>query len=130
MKGGHVPGETVADLLLTPHGETTFEGPRLDTRHTHGTGCTLGPRPALPAWPRACRWSTRSPAPGPTPPRPSAARPARPRPRPPRPRLAAARSGLTAAIVMAGLVPGPRQLYLRHACMGRPDKPGDDAGEG
>ncbi len=41
MKGGHVPGETVADLLLTPHGETTFEGPRLDTRHTHGTGCTL-----------------------------------------------------------------------------------------
>ena len=41
MKGGHVPGETVVDVLLTPDGETTFEGPRLDTRATHGTGCTL-----------------------------------------------------------------------------------------
>ena len=41
MKGGHVPGETVTDVLMTPGGETTFEGPRLQTRHTHGTGCTL-----------------------------------------------------------------------------------------
>lgn len=41
MKGGHVPGETVVDLLMTPDGETTFEGPRIDTRSTHGTGCTL-----------------------------------------------------------------------------------------
>ena len=41
MKGGHVAGETVVDLLLTPTGETLLEGPRLDTRHTHGTGCTL-----------------------------------------------------------------------------------------
>jgi len=41
MKGGHVPGDTLVDLLLTPAGETTFEGPRIDTRHTHGTGCTL-----------------------------------------------------------------------------------------
>jgi hydroxymethylpyrimidine/phosphomethylpyrimidine kinase len=41
MKGGHVPGERVADLLLTPQGETIFEGERIDTRHTHGTGCTL-----------------------------------------------------------------------------------------
>jgi hydroxymethylpyrimidine/phosphomethylpyrimidine kinase len=41
IKGGHVPGESVIDLLLTPHGETMFEGPRIDTRHTHGTGCTL-----------------------------------------------------------------------------------------
>ncbi|WP_312161223.1 bifunctional hydroxymethylpyrimidine kinase/phosphomethylpyrimidine kinase [Phenylobacterium sp.] len=41
MKGGHVPGETVTDLLLTPDGETTYEGERLHTRHTHGTGCTL-----------------------------------------------------------------------------------------
>ena len=41
MKGGHVPGKTVIDLLLTPTGETLLEGPRLDTRHTHGTGCTL-----------------------------------------------------------------------------------------
>jgi hydroxymethylpyrimidine/phosphomethylpyrimidine kinase len=41
MKGGHVPGETVVDLLVTPTGETLLEGPRVDTRHTHGTGCTL-----------------------------------------------------------------------------------------
>jgi hydroxymethylpyrimidine/phosphomethylpyrimidine kinase len=41
MKGGHVPGETVIDLLLTATGETLLEGPRVDTRHTHGTGCTL-----------------------------------------------------------------------------------------
>ncbi len=41
MKGGHVPGETVTDLLLTPSGETLLEGERVDTRHTHGTGCTL-----------------------------------------------------------------------------------------
>ena len=41
IKGGHVPGERVIDLLLTPAGETLLEGPRIDTRHTHGTGCTL-----------------------------------------------------------------------------------------
>lgn len=41
MKGGHVPGETVIDVLVTPTGETLLEGPRVDTRHTHGTGCTL-----------------------------------------------------------------------------------------
>lgn len=41
MKGGHVPGETVIDLLISPRGETLLEGPRIDTRHTHGTGCTL-----------------------------------------------------------------------------------------
>jgi hydroxymethylpyrimidine/phosphomethylpyrimidine kinase len=41
MKGGHIPGEVVVDILLTPAGETTFEGPRIVTRHTHGTGCTL-----------------------------------------------------------------------------------------
>jgi len=41
MKGGHVPGPTVVDILMTPAGETLFEAARLDTRHTHGTGCTL-----------------------------------------------------------------------------------------
>jgi hydroxymethylpyrimidine/phosphomethylpyrimidine kinase len=41
MKGGHVAGETVTDVLMTPAGETTLEGPRIDTPHTHGTGCTL-----------------------------------------------------------------------------------------
>jgi hydroxymethylpyrimidine/phosphomethylpyrimidine kinase len=41
VKGGHLPGERVIDVLLTPLGETLLEGPRIDTRHTHGTGCTL-----------------------------------------------------------------------------------------
>lgn len=41
MKGGHLPGERVIDILMTPAGETTFEAERLATRHTHGTGCTL-----------------------------------------------------------------------------------------
>ena len=41
LKGGHIPGERVTDLLATPHGETLFEGERFQTRHTHGTGCTL-----------------------------------------------------------------------------------------
>jgi hydroxymethylpyrimidine/phosphomethylpyrimidine kinase len=41
MKGGHIAGPTVVDLLITGAGETSFEGPRLTTRHTHGTGCTL-----------------------------------------------------------------------------------------
>ncbi len=41
MKGGHVSGERVVDLLLTPTGETVFETDRQETRHTHGTGCTL-----------------------------------------------------------------------------------------
>jgi hydroxymethylpyrimidine/phosphomethylpyrimidine kinase len=41
MKGGHVPGDRVVDVLMTADGETTFEGARIDSRHTHGTGCTL-----------------------------------------------------------------------------------------
>ncbi len=41
MKGGHVPGDRVVDILMTPDGETVFEGERIDSRHTHGTGCTL-----------------------------------------------------------------------------------------
>jgi hydroxymethylpyrimidine/phosphomethylpyrimidine kinase len=41
MKGGHVPGPRVVDLLMTPDGETAFEGERIASRHTHGTGCTL-----------------------------------------------------------------------------------------
>jgi hydroxymethylpyrimidine/phosphomethylpyrimidine kinase len=41
VKGGHVAGEQVIDLLLTASGETLLEGPRVAGRHTHGTGCTL-----------------------------------------------------------------------------------------
>ena len=41
MKGGHVDGPTLIDLLMTADGETVLEAERIDTRHTHGTGCTL-----------------------------------------------------------------------------------------
>jgi len=42
VKGGHLPGETVSDVLVTPGGGVRiWESPRIATRHTHGTGCTL-----------------------------------------------------------------------------------------
>lgn len=42
VKGGHLEGDTVVDLLRTVDGvERRFESPRLRTRSTHGTGCTL-----------------------------------------------------------------------------------------
>jgi hydroxymethylpyrimidine/phosphomethylpyrimidine kinase len=41
MKGGHIPGDVVVDVLMSGAGETTFQGPRIASRHTHGTGCTL-----------------------------------------------------------------------------------------
>jgi hydroxymethylpyrimidine/phosphomethylpyrimidine kinase len=41
VKGGHLPTATVTDVLVTAHGVRVWESPRLDTRHTHGTGCTL-----------------------------------------------------------------------------------------
>jgi hydroxymethylpyrimidine/phosphomethylpyrimidine kinase len=47
MKGGHVAGDSVIDLLMTPAGETILEGPRIATRHTHGTGCTLASASAV-----------------------------------------------------------------------------------
>jgi hydroxymethylpyrimidine/phosphomethylpyrimidine kinase len=31
----------VIDILLTPLSEVRFESGRIETRHTHGTGCTL-----------------------------------------------------------------------------------------
>jgi len=41
MKGGHLDGATVVDLLVTHAGVERFSSPRQDSRHTHGTGCTL-----------------------------------------------------------------------------------------
>jgi hydroxymethylpyrimidine/phosphomethylpyrimidine kinase len=42
LKGGHFDGPTVPDLLALRDGTfAMFESPRLATRHTHGTGCTL-----------------------------------------------------------------------------------------
>jgi len=41
LKGGHLPGDRVVDLLATEAGIEPFESPRIETPHTHGTGCTL-----------------------------------------------------------------------------------------
>ncbi len=41
LKGGHLPGEAVIDLLATEDGVEEFAAPRIASRHTHGTGCTL-----------------------------------------------------------------------------------------
>ncbi len=41
MKGGHLDGDMVHDLLVEASGITAFSGPRIVTRSTHGTGCTL-----------------------------------------------------------------------------------------
>jgi len=41
VKGGHIEGDLVRDVLLTREGYRVFESPRIETRATHGTGCTL-----------------------------------------------------------------------------------------
>ena len=41
VKGGHLPGDPIVDVLATQFGERFFEGPRIETTSTHGTGCTL-----------------------------------------------------------------------------------------
>ena len=41
VKGGHMEGATVVDVLADEDGVTRFESPRIATRHLHGTGCTL-----------------------------------------------------------------------------------------
>lgn len=41
LKGGHLSGNTLVDVLLDDGGLTEFSDTRITTRHTHGTGCTL-----------------------------------------------------------------------------------------
>jgi hydroxymethylpyrimidine/phosphomethylpyrimidine kinase len=42
LKGGHLPGANVIDLLVTPNGEKLWmQAPRIESPNTHGTGCTL-----------------------------------------------------------------------------------------
>jgi hydroxymethylpyrimidine/phosphomethylpyrimidine kinase len=41
LKGGHLDGDTVHDVLATAAGLKEWTSPRIATRHTHGTGCTL-----------------------------------------------------------------------------------------
>lgn len=41
LKGGHLEGDVVRDLYVTERDMEVLESPRIRTRHTHGTGCTL-----------------------------------------------------------------------------------------
>jgi hydroxymethylpyrimidine kinase/phosphomethylpyrimidine kinase len=41
VKGGHLPGDEAIDLLFDGRTFTEFRAPRIDTRNTHGTGCTF-----------------------------------------------------------------------------------------
>ena len=42
LKGGHRDGSEVMDLLMERGNVTDiYRSPRIDTAHTHGTGCTL-----------------------------------------------------------------------------------------
>ncbi len=41
VKGAHVDGDMITDVLQTPNGEWLFEDPRILTPADHGTGCTL-----------------------------------------------------------------------------------------
>jgi hydroxymethylpyrimidine/phosphomethylpyrimidine kinase len=41
LKGGHGSGDLAVDILCDANGVQRFVKPKVDTRHTHGTGCTL-----------------------------------------------------------------------------------------
>jgi hydroxymethylpyrimidine/phosphomethylpyrimidine kinase len=42
VKGGHGEGDEIVDRLVTDDGKTfNWSDPRIDTVHSHGTGCTL-----------------------------------------------------------------------------------------
>lgn len=41
VKGGHIPGPVCEDVLYDGGSFTVFRSPRVATRNTHGTGCTL-----------------------------------------------------------------------------------------
>lgn len=56
MKGGHLTDGESPDWLITASGEQRFSAERVNTRHTHGTGCTLSAalaalRPRHEGWP-------------------------------------------------------------------------------
>jgi len=41
IKGGHEEGDALADALIETDNITSWQGQRIDTTSTHGTGCTL-----------------------------------------------------------------------------------------
>lgn len=60
VKGGHLDTETSDDVFVSAAGELRLSSPRVDTRNTHGTGCTLSSaiaalRPQRDDWESAVR---------------------------------------------------------------------------
>lgn len=58
VKGGHGDGPEAIDVLVGPEGEQLLRGPRIATRNSHGTGCTLSSaiaalRPVSRSWAEA-----------------------------------------------------------------------------
>ncbi|QIK79606.1 bifunctional hydroxymethylpyrimidine kinase/phosphomethylpyrimidine kinase [Sphingomonas piscis] len=47
IKGGHDEGDALADALIEEDNMTSWQGQRIETRSTHGTGCTLASAIAL-----------------------------------------------------------------------------------
>jgi len=47
VKGGHEEGDALADALIETDNITSWQGQRIDTTSTHGTGCTLASAIAL-----------------------------------------------------------------------------------
>lgn len=47
IKGGHEKGEALVDALIEEDNMTSWQGSRLNTPHTHGTGCTMASAIAL-----------------------------------------------------------------------------------
>jgi hydroxymethylpyrimidine/phosphomethylpyrimidine kinase len=47
IKGGHEEGDALADALIETDNMTSWQGARIDTTSTHGTGCTLASAIAL-----------------------------------------------------------------------------------
>lgn len=47
VKGGHEAGDVLADTLVETGNITSWQGQRIDTQSTHGTGCTLSSAIAL-----------------------------------------------------------------------------------
>jgi len=41
IKGGHASGDLIEDVLVSDKSARVFLSPRIDSRNTHGTGCTL-----------------------------------------------------------------------------------------
>lgn len=67
VKGGHLDGNPIDVLISTDGTLTEFHGERIDSQHTHGTGCTLSAaitahlahgRPLIAAVDFAKRWLT------------------------------------------------------------------------